>query len=153
MPKSLKKNNIEARALGTYVKLMRAAESITTRVHQHLGSVGLTVSQFGVLEALYHLGALSQKELGQKILRTSGNITMVIDNLEKRDLVRRERDTSDRRIFIVHLTNRGQKLIHRIFPSHAALITRELSVLTSADQKIFGDLCKKVGKGRTRNEN
>ena len=137
----------ETRALKTYVKLMRAAESITTRAHKHLSSAGLTVSQFGVLEAIHHLGPLSQKELGRKILRSSGNITMVIDNLEKRRLVRRERDTSDRRIFIVHLTDEGQKLIRKIFPSHAALITGEMSVLNATDQTVLGNLCKKVGLG------
>jgi MarR family 2-MHQ and catechol resistance regulon transcriptional repressor len=145
MRKGFLGNNKEVRALSTYVKLMRAAESITSRVHKHLSSVGLTVSQFGILEAIHHLGPLSQRDLGQKILRSSGNITMVIDNLERRHLVRRERDTSDRRIFIIHLTNEGQKLIRKIFPSHAALITKEMSVLNSTDQKLLGDLCKKVG--------
>jgi len=147
MQKKLRGINKEARALGTYVKLMRAAESITARVHKHLSSVGLTVSQFGVLEAIFHLGPLSQRDLGRKILRSSGNITRVIDNLEKRRLVRRERDASDRRMFIVHLSGEGQKLIAKIFPAHAALITRELSVLKATDQKILGDLCKKVGMG------
>lgn len=140
-------NSKEVRALGTYVKLMRAAESITSRVHRHLSSLGLTVSQFGVLEAIYHLGPLSQRDLGQKILRSSGNITMVIDNLEKRKLVKRKRGTADRRVFTVHLTDDGQKLIHNIFPSHAALIADEMSVLSASDQKILGDLCKKVGTG------
>ena len=149
MRKEFRGNNPETRALGTYVKLMRAAESITSRVHKHLTSVALTVSQFGVLEAIYHLGPLSQRDLGRKILRSSGNITMVIDNLEKRRLVRRKRDASDRRMFIVHLTAEGQKLIGKIFPSHAALITHELSVLDATDQKILGDLCKKVGVGVT----
>jgi len=147
MQKKIRRNYKEVRALGTYVKLMRAAESITSRAHKHLSSVGLTVSQFGVLEAIFHLGPLSQRELGRKILRSSGNITMVIDNLEKRRLVRRERDASDRRQFIVHLTDEGQKLIEKIFPSHAALIIQQLSVLSAADQKILGDLCKKVGVG------
>lgn len=147
MQKGFRGNNKEVRALGTYVKLMRAAESITSRAHKHLSSVGLTVSQFGVLEALYHLGPLSQKDLGQKILRSSGNITMVIDNLEKRRLVRRERDRNDRRFLIVHLTAEGKKLISKIFPPHAALITKELGVLSATDQKILGDLCKKVGMG------
>ena len=147
MATKLQDETRESRALKTYVKLMRAAESITSRVHKHLSSAGLTVSQFGVLEAIYQLGPLSQKDLGRKILRSSGNITMVIDNLEKRRLVRRERDTSDRRIFIVHLTGQGQKLIRKIFPSHAALITDELRVLNARDQIILGNLCKKVGMG------
>ncbi|MFC1879943.1 MarR family winged helix-turn-helix transcriptional regulator [Thermodesulfobacteriota bacterium] len=136
-----------ARALKTYVKLMRASETITSRVHKHLSSLGLTVSQFGVLEAIYHLGPLSQRVVGQKILRSSGNITMVIDNLEKRRLVRRERDASDRRISIVHLTGEGKKLIRKIFPSHAALITNELSVINATDQITLGNLCKKIGMG------
>jgi MarR family 2-MHQ and catechol resistance regulon transcriptional repressor len=72
---------------------------------------------------------------------------MVIDNLEKRGLVRRERDTTDRRMFIVHLTGEGYNLIRKIFPSHAALITDEMSVLNAADQKLLGDLCRKVGLG------
>jgi len=135
----------EMKALNTYVKLMRAAESMTARAHEHLSSAGLTISQFGVLEALYHRGPLSQKEIGQKILRSSGNITMVIDNLEKRSLVRRERDQHDRRSFIVHLTEAGKKLIRKIFPPHAAVISSELSVLTAAEQKTLGALCKKLG--------
>ena len=72
---------------------------------------------------------------------------MVIDNLEKRKLVKRKRGTADRRIFMVHLTDDGQKLIHTIFPSHAALIAAEMSVLSASDQIILGDLCKKVGTG------
>ena len=135
----------EMRALNAYVKLMRAAESMTARAHEHLSSAGLTISQFGVLEALLHLGPLSQKDIGQKILRSSGNITMVIDNLEKRSLVRRERDQRDRRSFIVHLTDEGNKLIRKMFPPHAAVITSEMNALTAAEQKTLGNLCKKLG--------
>jgi len=135
----------EARALNTYVKLMRAAESITARAHRQLSSLGLTLSQFGVIEALYHLGPLTQREIGQKILRSSGNITMVIDNLEKRNLVRRERSHADRRFFIIHLTEEGKKLIRSIFPPHAAVIAKQMGVLTAAEQQTLGNLCKKLG--------
>jgi len=138
-------NKAETRALSTYVKLMRAAESVTARTHRHLSSTGLTVSQFAVLEALYQLGPLSQREIGQKILRSSGNITMVIDNLEKNGWVRRERNEVDRRFFIVHLTDNGYNLINKIFPPHAAVIAKDLGVLTAAEQDALGQLCKKLG--------
>ena len=140
-----KGNEKEMRALNTYIKLMRAAESLTARTHAHLSSSGLTISQFGVLEALHHVGPMSQKDIGQKILRSSGNITMVIDNLEKRKLVRRKRDERDRRSFIVHLTDGGKKLIRKIFPPHATVITNQMKALTAAEQKKLGDLCKKLG--------
>ena len=139
------RNKRESRALKTYVKLMRAAESVTARIHRHLSSTGLTISQFAVLEALYHLGPMSQREIGQKILRSSGNITMVIDNLEKAALVRRERNEADRRFFIVHLTDKGDNLINKLFPLHAAAIAKDLEVLTAAEQDALGSLCKKLG--------
>ena len=145
MKRRYRGNQKEIRALRTYVKLMRAAESVTARTHRHLSSTGLTISQFAVLEALYQLGSLSQREIGQKILRSSGNITMVIDNLEKNGLVRRERSETDRRFFIVHLTDKGYHLINKIFPPHAAVIAEDLGVLTAAEQDTLGRLCKKLG--------
>lgn len=138
----------EARALGAYVKLMRAAESVTARIHRHLGEVDLTISQFGVLEAIYHLGPLSQVELGKKILKTSGNMTMVIDNLEQRGLARRERNVEDRRYFTVHLTDAGEKLIREFFPGHAARITAEMGMLTPSEQEQLSRLCRKLGLGK-----
>lgn len=135
----------EVRALSAYVKLMRAAESVTSRVHGHLRGRGLTVSQFAVLEALYHLGPMSQVEIGRKILKTGGNITMVIDNLEKRGLLRRERSLTDRRFFNVHLTDSGTGMMAELFPDHAGVITREMGILSDKEQETLSRLCKKLG--------
>ncbi|MDA8423853.1 MAG: MarR family transcriptional regulator [Nitrospiraceae bacterium] len=135
----------EVKALSAFVKLTRASEAISTRVHQHLGEAGLTVSQFGVLEAIYHIGPLSQAELAKKILKSTGNITMVIDNLERRGLVKRERKEGDRRYYAVTLTPAGQKLISGIFPRHAGKIVESMNVLTKAEQEKLGQLCRKLG--------
>lgn len=135
----------ETRALNTYVKLMRAAESVSARIHGHLSDAGLTVSQFGVIEALQHLGPLSQAEIAKKILKSTGNITMVIDNLEKRGLVRRKRSNTDRRFYAIHLTPEGKKMISRIFPNHAGKIVRAMNVLTDKEQETLGNLCRKLG--------
>jgi MarR family transcriptional regulator, 2-MHQ and catechol-resistance regulon repressor len=142
---SYKGTKDEVRALNAYVKLMRASESVSARIHGHLVDVGLTVSQFGVMEALYHLGPLSQRELAKKILKSSGNITMVIDNLEKRGLVKRERKAEDRRFYAVQLTVEGRRLIGSIFPSHAAKIVEEMNALTRTEQEELSRLCRKVG--------
>lgn len=133
-------------ALSVYVKLMRAVESFTARAHTHIAEAGLTISQFGVLEALYHLGPLTQGEIGRKILRTGGNMTMVIDNLEKNGLVARERNTDDRRFFTIKMTPAGEKLISKIFPVHAKRIAEEMSVLSEEEQELLGELCKKLGR-------
>jgi len=132
-------------ALDAYIKLVRASESVTSRVIRHLGDDGLTVSQFGVLEALFHLGPLSQRELAQKILKSGGNVTMVVDNLEKRGLVKRERDSGDRRLYRITLTPVGRKLIKNIFPRHAEKIADQMNVLTKEELQELGHLCRKLG--------
>jgi MarR family 2-MHQ and catechol resistance regulon transcriptional repressor len=135
----------EVRALSAFVKLVRAAESVSARIHRHLADTGLSVSQFGVLEAIYHLGPLSQSEIAKKVLKSTGNITLVIDNLEKRDLVKRKRQENDRRYYAVRLTAKGRKLISGIFPRHAAKIMEEMGALSSAEQEALGSLCRKLG--------
>jgi MarR family 2-MHQ and catechol resistance regulon transcriptional repressor len=135
----------EVRALSTFVKLVRASESVTSRIHRHLLDVGLTVSQFGVLEALFHIGPLSQAEIAKKVLRSTGNITMVLGNLEKRALVKRERQKGDRRYYRIQLTDAGEKLIGNIFPLHAARILEEMKVLSDVEQETLGNLCRKLG--------
>ena len=92
-----------------------------------------------------HLGPMCQRELGVKILKSSGNVTMVVDNLEKRGLVARRRSVEDRRVTEVDLTAKGRALIKGIFPRHAAEITAEMGRLTAAEQKQLGALCRKLG--------
>lgn len=138
----------EISALDAYIKLMRAADSITGRINRHLTEENLTISQFGVLEALHHLGPLCQRDIAQKILKSTGNITMVIDNLEKRGLVIRERVATDRRFLTVRLTIAGQELIARIFPRHATVICNEMATLNRNEQAELARLCRKLGRGK-----
>ena len=72
---------------------------------------------------------------------------MVIDNLQKRHLVRRERDPSDRRYVIIHLTEAGQQLISGLFPQHVSHVVREIGVLSPAEQAQLEQLLKKLGLG------
>ena len=141
-------NENQRRSLNTYVKLMRATNRTTGDIHRHLQEENLTQSQFAVLEALYHLGALCQGELVQKILKSNANLTTVVDSLEKKNLVRRDRSGSDRRRVTVCLTEVGTEVIARVFPRHAEIVERELAVLSADEQLQLADLLKKLGKGR-----
>ena len=139
--------NSQRHALNIYVKLMRATNRVTSDIHRHLQEDNLTHSQFAVLEALYHLGPLSQGELGQKILKSNANLTTVVDSLEKKILVNRDRLSNDRRVVTVTLTAEGEKLIARVFPRHAEIVARELEVLSDEEQIKLGALLKKLGLG------
>lgn len=135
----------EERTLDAYIKFVRAAETINNKLNRHLSDAGLTASQFGVLEALYHLGSLNQRSLAEKLLKSGGNITMVIDNLEKSNLVVRKRDPKDRRSIQIYLTDKGRKMIKKVFPEHLGRIKEEFSSISEKDKTELSRICKQLG--------
>ncbi len=136
----------EIRALDAFIKLNRASESLNSRLAALLNKWNLTVSQFGALEALLHLGPMNLSELSQKLLKSGGNITMVADNLEKRGLLVRKRSKTDRRYVKVELTDEGNNLIESIFPQHVTNIVTEMSSLEPEELEDLSRLCKKLGR-------
>lgn len=136
----------QVKALCAYINLIRASDSVESRVHRHLRQARLSPSQMGVLEALLHCGQMCQCDLGQKLLKSGANITLVVDNLEKQGLVERKRSKEDRRFVSVALTREGRALVERIFPAHAEAITREFQALSSAEQEELRRLCRKLGR-------
>ena len=138
---------VEMTALDLYIKLSRAADAATHAINGHLHEHNLTISQFGVLEALYFLGPQQPGQLAQKVLKSSGNMTLVIENLVKRGLVSRERRADDRRCIDVSLTEDGRALIAAIFPDHVAGVVQTVSVLTREEQQQLAALSRKLGLG------
>jgi len=147
MPTHYKGSAETVRALNAHINLARATDSLFARLSPQLEQDGLTTGQFGVLEALLHLGPMCQHALGEKLLRSGGNVTLVVDNLEKRGWVRRERLETDRRMIMIHLTPAGRDLIERVFPKHAKAVTKEMSRLNAAEQETLRRLTRKLGLG------
>jgi MarR family 2-MHQ and catechol resistance regulon transcriptional repressor len=134
-------------ALSTWVKLARAHDTFSHLTASQIRSFGLTTAQFGVVECLGHLGPMLIGELTKKHLVSGGNMTVVVDNLEKEVLVERSISNNDRRAFIVKLTSKGKRLFNKIFIKHAEYITQLASVLTEAEQVELSHLLKKLGLG------
>lgn len=145
MPTHYSGTEEEIRALDAFIKLSRAAESVSNRINAHLREHQLTPSQFGVLEALYHLGPMQSGELGTKILKSSGNMTLVLDNLEKRNLITRQRRAKDRRCIEIHLTEAGTALVSEIIPQHVAGVVQAFGALTPTGQEQLAVLCRALG--------
>lgn len=141
----------EMRALNTFIKLTRCTNSMLARLAERNTIGDLTYSQFAVLEALYHLGPLTQGEISQKVLKSGSNMTMVIDNLERDGFVRRERDARDRRVIRVYLTEAGSRKLEDVLPGHIAALVEEFSVLSASEQETLGALCKKLGTRNMQN--
>ena len=134
----------DARALATYMKLLRAGESVSREANRPLALYELTPSQFGVLEALDRVGPQCLSDLARQIVKSSGNLTLVVRNLDRRGLVRRSPGRKDRRFTAVALTAKGRAVIRSIFPGHAAGIVAAMSRLTAKEQESLGSLCRKL---------
>ena len=139
----------ERLALDSFIKLNRAVNALSARIDQHSAAGDLHGSQFGTLEMLYHLGPVNQKVIGDKLLISKSNVVGVIDKLEAKGLVERQRSTEDRRCIFVHLTDAGREEIEKLLPPHVAAITQEMGYLTADEQWELGRLCRKLGLAET----
>jgi MarR family 2-MHQ and catechol resistance regulon transcriptional repressor len=135
--------------LRLWIALARCYTTVAREVSTRVADYGLTTPQFGVLEALYHLGPLSLGELADKLLVTGGNITYVMDRLEEMGLVFRDRSGDDRRIVMARLTPDGERRIRDVFPGHAAFIAELTDGLSAEERQTLRTLLKKWGKGLT----
>lgn len=136
----------EASALRLWVILSRAHEAIARHAEADVGRHGLTIAEFGIIEALYHVGPMLLGELQRRILVSSGGVTYLVDRLEERGLVKREPCPNDRRARYAALTTEGKKLVARIFPDHARVIERAMSGLTRSDRERAAALLKSLGR-------
>jgi MarR family transcriptional regulator, 2-MHQ and catechol-resistance regulon repressor len=136
----------EIRAVNAYIKLQRAAVATMARAGRHLASVNLTKGQYGVLDALFYSGPLQLGQLAEKVLKSDGNMTTVVDNLERRGLVERERNREDRRVITVSLTEAGRQLISEVLPVHIATLVELMSILSPVEQEVLARLCRQVGR-------
>ncbi|KZL90384.1 MarR family winged helix-turn-helix transcriptional regulator [Clostridium magnum] len=130
--------------LKTLIVLSRASQKVRKKEQRTIKEGGLTVSQFAVLEMLYHKGDLKICEILEKALATGGNMTVVIDNLAKEDLVRRCVDPKDRRVNLISITEKGRQLIDDIFPKHVENINEIFNVLTTEEKNNLISLLKKL---------
>jgi MarR family 2-MHQ and catechol resistance regulon transcriptional repressor len=136
-------------ALDTFIKLNRCLNALLSRIARECRlPEELTPSRFSVMEALLHCGPLCQQDAARKVLRTPGNITAVVDQLEQEGLVERKEDPADRRRRLLHLTGRGRRLMEDHFPKHAECVTRGMKILSSGEQRTLGSLCRKLGLGQ-----
>ena len=145
MPMRDRARRSDALAVETATELSRSMSALSARLLPPLQKeFGLTESQLGVLEALHHLGPLTQSQLCRRILRSGSNVTTVVDNLERNGLVRRERDPDDRRVQVVHPTLKGAALIERALPGHLERTGEALAGLSPEEQRELGRLCRKL---------
>ncbi|SDF14054.1 MarR family winged helix-turn-helix transcriptional regulator [Sporolituus thermophilus] len=135
-----------SQALKLYVVLSRAYRAILAHDERDVRRHGLNLTEFAILELLYHKGPHPLQQIGKKILITSGSITYVVDKLEKKGLLYRRPCEKDRRVIYAVLSDAGKSLIEAIFPEHVQALMYAMGGLSPAEQEMAILLLKKLGR-------
>jgi DNA-binding MarR family transcriptional regulator len=128
-------------------RLALVRDFIDAQLAAVFGNFGLTAPSFAVLVTLARLGGesgVSQRRLADELRLTPGTVSVRIDRLVEEGLVTREPDPNARRNVLVALTPRGRDLFGRVVPAHLANEARLVSALTDPEQKLLGDLLRKL---------
>ncbi|MGT2665812.1 MarR family winged helix-turn-helix transcriptional regulator [Streptococcus rifensis] len=145
----MKKNDIDTiieanrSALNSVIALRRTVHTITLLESPLIKQHGITLTQFGVLEILYNKGDLRIQDLIDKMLTTSGNMTVVVKNMIRDGLITRHPNPLDKRACLISLTDKGRDFIETILPDHYQNVGRIFSVLTDEEQDLLVSLLKK----------
>ena len=127
-----------------FLALVRAAAAASARVNRRLGEHGLTASRFGTLCALASHGPLCPHDIATRLCQTRGNVTMILDDLERRGFVERRMEGVNKRYRAVHLTPRGRKFVESLRPLHSKAVAEALGCLTATELKSLAATCRKL---------
>jgi MarR family 2-MHQ and catechol resistance regulon transcriptional repressor len=147
MPKGAQKMQ-DTSGVHVWLVLAKAFHALAAHAEEslNLSRTGLGDSDFRVLEVLLHKGPLPVNTIGPKVWLTPGSISVAVDRLEKKALVKRK-NTDDRRVRLVELTVKGRALITKTFREHAAAMEEVAGVLSKEERLILLRFLKKLGKG------
>lgn len=123
--------------------LQRALNAINREIGKDYREKGITSSQFSVLDVLYTKGEMRICELIEKVLSTSGNMTVVIKNMEQKGWIYRHKSLADKRVFLVGLTREGEKLFENLLPEHRNEIKNTYSILSPQEKQELINILRK----------
>jgi MarR family transcriptional regulator, 2-MHQ and catechol-resistance regulon repressor len=124
-----------AATLQLIIALGRALQALERAVRPHLAESGLGMTEFAVLEVLYHKGVLPLGEIRDRILVTGASTTYVVKKLEERGLIRRRTCAEDQRVVFGELTPKGRTLIDEVFPAHVERLQQAMAGLSVSQKR------------------
>ena len=143
MKTSLKNTASKNGAMETWELLARVFNLFDKQTATKIKTLGLTQPQFSIIEALGNLGSMKIGELNTNMIFNGGNMTLVLDQLEDKDYIRRTNSKTDRRAIIIELTDKGHDLFSKTYPVHSENIEELMGRLNSKEQKDLSSLLSK----------
>ena len=126
------------------IGILRASNLLVDDLKKTLKNYPINVTEFSVMEFLYSKGEKSIQEIRDRILLASGSATYVVDNLERKEYVRRIVNQNDRRVTYIKLTEAGKDLINDIFPTHKKNTKKIFNDLTNGELITLKEILKKI---------
>ena len=123
--------------------IAEGCEKIDGKIGKDFREKGITSSQFSVLDVLYTKGEMRICELIEKVLSTSGNMTVVVKNMEQKGWLYRKSCPKDKRAFLVGLTDEGKKLFENLLPEHRKEIEETYGILSDEERRELIRILKK----------
>jgi len=132
--------------LKTIITLFRATDAFSKAIQKDVKGYGLNVTEFGIMEALYHKKKMSIKALLEKVLITNSTMSYVIEQLLKKDYVQKQQSEADRRSYVLELSKKGYHLMDSAFNLHQKHMRSIIDVLSDEEEKQLRDMLKRIGK-------
>ena len=130
--------------MSTFLFLTHAGRHLHHKLENIGGYGDLTPSQFYSLMILDDFKSLPLSKISRWIRRSPGNMTLVIDNLEKEGFVERQRSTEDRRVILIALTELGKEKIEEAKKAHTTAVEKEMEIFSQEELHTLHDLLLKI---------
>ena len=127
-----------------WIRFLRFNIHTGKKLQEDLEKLDLTPPQFYVLATIGYLGGVPFSEIGAKMMVTVSNLTGIVDRLEEKGIVVRERDKHDRRVIHVKLTEKGKKLYKVSITTFENSVSRLFSHINKSQQKELSTLLRNL---------
>lgn len=133
--------NIEAKIFSCLRKIINTVDIYAAKLKE---KTGLNSSQLSCLLALERTGSLPLSKLSKKVALSPSMITAIVDQLENKELVARNRKTADRRVILIELTEKGKEVVKEAPPSFQEQMVNSLSYLKEDEKETIHENLSKL---------
>ena len=127
-----------------WIALVRAEKAVVRELTRSLAPLDLKIAQLDVLMNLYRHPGMSQHDLARRLLVGRSNITMLLPQLEKQGVLRREGDTKDKRVMRLFLTEDGEALLMKALKIYSALIEKVMAQSSPNECDALGTQMRRI---------
>jgi DNA-binding MarR family transcriptional regulator len=129
-----------------WIAVVRAEKAVVRELGRVLQPFDLKIAQLDMLMNLYRHPGMSQHDLARRLLVGRSNITMLLPQLEKQGLLRREGDAKDKRVMRLFLTAEGEALLMKALKAYTGLIDRVMAQSTAAECDQMGSVMNRISE-------